>query len=71
MTREDHLKKCKQRALQYHSSGELTNAVISMLSDLSKHAETKNPCSIIEHLGYKYSDEGDAVSVERWIKGFN
>jgi len=42
MTREEHLAWCKQRALEYVERGDLTNAFMSMLSDLNKHDETAN-----------------------------
>lgn len=42
-TREDHMRFCKQRALEYLEPGKYfspINAVDSMVSDLSKHEET-------------------------------
>ncbi len=39
MTRSEHLAWCKKRALEYVDSGELSEAMASMLSDLGKHPE--------------------------------
>ena len=39
-TRQEHLAQCKQRALAYIDSGDLDNALMSMVSDLKKHPET-------------------------------
>ena len=40
MTRDEHMEWCKKRALEYVDKSPL-EAVTSMLSDLSKHEETK------------------------------
>jgi len=42
ITREEHLKWCKERALAYVEAGEFENAFASMVSDLNKHPETAN-----------------------------
>lgn len=44
--RAEHLEWCKDRALQYVDSGDLTNAYASMVSDLNKHPETKGHAAI-------------------------
>lgn len=41
MTREEHLEWCKKRAREYLDEGDSMQAVTSMLSDLSKHEETR------------------------------
>lgn len=41
MTREEHLAWCKARALEYIERGDVRNGITSMMSDLSKHPETK------------------------------
>jgi hypothetical protein len=51
MTREEHLKWCKERAIQeynyYYEKGKLQeavkNGVTSMMSDIGKHPETQSP----------------------------
>ena len=40
MTRVEHIAWCKQRALQYVTANDLSQAYASMLSDLGKHPET-------------------------------
>lgn len=71
-TREEHLKWCKDRALRYLEDGDLTNAVASMGSDLSKHSEThqlvSNPYLML--LGMQHVLSYDAQGVRRWIEGF-
>jgi len=41
MTRDEHIAWCKQRALEYLDIGDTHNAVASMLSNLTKHDETR------------------------------
>jgi hypothetical protein len=69
MTREEHLKWCKQRALEYLDAGDLVNAIASMGSDLQKHPET-NPNPVLMRLGMMYYDQGDPAAIRRWIEGF-
>ncbi len=40
MNRQEHLKWCKQRALEYVDRNELTQAYASFISNLGKHDET-------------------------------
>ncbi|HWY33598.1 MAG TPA: hypothetical protein VNX68_03060 [Nitrosopumilaceae archaeon] len=49
MTREDHIKWCKERAIQeydYYAKTEpfaaLRNGIVSIMSDINKHPETKS-----------------------------
>lgn len=42
MTRQEHLDWCKKRALELADMGDLNQALISMMSDLGKHEETKD-----------------------------
>jgi hypothetical protein len=46
MNREEHLEWCKKRALEYVDVGDLTNALASMTSDLSKHPTTEKHAGI-------------------------
>jgi hypothetical protein len=46
ITREEHLKCAKKRALEYVEMGDLLQALTSIGSDLTKHPETQN------HPGY-------------------
>jgi len=41
VSRSEHIKWCKERAREYLNAGDSENAIGSMLSDLTKHPETK------------------------------
>ncbi len=72
MTREEHLKWCKQRALQYVDHSDLPQAYSSMASDMSKHPETKDHIAI--QLGYSLIFAGHldtAFKMREFIEGFN
>ena len=43
MTRQEHLDWCKKRALEYIDRGQVSEGLTSMMSDMSKHPETKSP----------------------------
>lgn len=69
MTRDEHVAWCKQRALEYVDRGELSDAVVSMLSDLGKHSATAG------HLGMLLAPTliGQRLTrdqVRKWIEGF-
>jgi hypothetical protein len=71
-TRAEHLAWCKQRALEYVATGDLTAAMASMGSDLGKHPETANHPGI--KLGLLLAMGGfmsNQVQVQKWIEGFN
>ncbi len=70
LTREEHVKWCKERALEYLNEGDLTNAVSSMLSDLGKHAETNKLSETFSILGMMYVMNQDIKGVQRFIEGF-
>ena len=71
-TREEHLAFCKKRALEYVAIGELQNALNSMMSDLTRHPETKDHdgialCISLELIGALNTRH----DVEKFINGFN
>jgi len=71
-TREEHIKWCKTRAVQYLDAGDWNNAWASMASDLSKHPETKDHSGLM--LGTLQLMGGMLSSVSemrRFIEGFN
>jgi len=73
MTRQEHLKWCKDRAMEYVKTGDLMQAVASMMSDLSKHEGTA-PSGALAALGLLVAQQaqaGDRASVVRYIEGFN
>lgn len=72
MTREEHLAWCKKRAHEYLDQGDLTNAVTSMMSNMTKHEETKFAVEgILGQLGMAAVISGDYNQVRRYIDGFN
>lgn len=72
-TREEHLKWCKQRAMEYVKTGDYQQAVASMLSDLRKHPEnTPAATGICAQLGIMELTRGPTrESITRYIEGFN
>ena len=69
MTRDEHMKWAKERALEYLPANP-QEAVTSMMSDLDKHDETRNilrgPLAMIGLLSMDSPDEA-----RRYIEGFN
>jgi hypothetical protein len=63
-TREEHLKWCKERALEYVDAGELADAVAS-----EKHPETRFSPTLLA-VGMLYVMDGDPQAVRRWVEGF-
>lgn len=70
MTRDEHMKWCKERALAYLPDSP-EDAVASMSSDLNKHPETRGGNDWIMALGLMYLKNKDTAGVRRWIEGFN
>ena len=72
MTRDEHIDWCKQRALEYVDAGDLVSALSSMISDLTKHEETrKHPGT---ELGVMMSMGGhldSAHEMRKFIEGFH
>lgn len=73
MTRDEHLKWCKDRAMEYVRRGELLEGVTSMMSDMDKNPETKlGPAtSALGIVAAMSATRGDRDFVERFILGFN
>jgi hypothetical protein len=69
-TREEHLAWCKERALEYLKDGDITNAIISMASDLNKHPETKPGNDTLLRLGMMHVANCDLGGARRWIEGW-
>ncbi len=69
--RQEHLKFCKERALEYLDKGDVVHAITSMLSDLSKHAETRDIGEKLSQLGMMYAMNKDRRAARRFIEGFN
>lgn len=72
MTREEHLKRCKERALQYVEQGNCLDALNSMAADLTKHPETANHHGL--ELGMMLMMSGNLSTpqeMKKFIEGFN
>ncbi len=72
MTRAEHLKWCKDRALEYVDLGDTSQAYASMVSDMRKHTETENHIGI--ELGMMMLMGGHLSTQEemrKFILGFN
>jgi hypothetical protein len=67
--RAKHVAWCKERATEYVKAGDLTNALASMMSDMSKRDDTK-PADVLFMLGMMEIENGPAA-VQRFIDGFN
>jgi hypothetical protein len=71
-TRDEHLAWCKQRAHEYLDTGDVKNAVMSMMSDMGKHPETKfGTEGVLAALGLHAAMSGDPDAARRYIDGFN
>lgn len=70
MSREEHLAWCKARAHEYIETGDVQQAVTSMMSDLQKHDDTKTIAPEVLALGFSAILSGDREQVRRYIDGF-
>jgi len=71
MTANEHLAWAKARAIKYVECGDLTNAVASMASDLTKHGAFRGAgYQKATLIGSSEISKG-AEAVRRWINGFN
>lgn len=69
--RDEHLAWCKERALAYLEKGKVVDAITSMLSDLSKHEETKKIGEKMELYAVYLMYPGASISdVKHFIEGF-
>ena len=74
MTRAEHLRWAKDRALEYADRGETGNAISSLMSDLDKHPETRASCDIVVNLMMPLAMIGDFErpgELRRFIERFN
>jgi len=72
MKRVEHLQWCKNRAIEILNNGDITGAWTSMVSDLSKHEETRNHAAI--ELGMMMVATGNLSTSDKmknFIEGFN
>jgi hypothetical protein len=72
MDRAEHLQWCKDRAMEYANRGELTEAVASITSDLTKHPETDGHAGIQMGVMLRFGGLLNTPhEVEKFINGFN
>ena len=73
MTRAEHLEWCKVRAMRYVEVSDFKNAVTSMLSDLSKHEDTKaSSRGIVAQIGlFELMNSPTKEKITASIRGFN
>jgi len=69
-TYDEHMTLSKQRALEYLDRGEVVQAITSMLSDLSKHDETRGIGEKMAPLGLMAAWNRDPIEARRFIVGF-
>lgn len=74
MTYAEHLRWCKDRAMEYVEQGDLSGAVASMGSDITKHEEglrSDSPTYLtLMALGMLHVATYNEREVRRWIEGF-
>ena len=75
-TRAEHLMWCKTRALEYVDSGDLQQALASMISDLGKHPDTAGEGAQGTAISLGVSQTaagflGTAREMRKFIEGFN
>ena len=71
-TRDEHVIWCKQRALEYINRGQINEGLTSMMSDMSKHPETKS--SALDQLTIGLMMIGSLNTIEaarKHINGYN
>ena len=72
ITRTEHLRWCKERAIAYLDAGDLQNAVTSMGSDMRRHPKTDSPLlAFLFMAGMADAQRGDSAAVRKWVEGFN
>ena len=71
-TRSEHLQWCKDRALEYVYTGDLSQAFASFQSDMRKHPDTANHLAL--EMGTMLLFSGNLSTPDqmiKWINGFN
>lgn len=70
MTRSEHLKWAKHRALEYYEAGLYDQAITSIMSDLRKHPDTENLDRLMSAHALGVLSSGDRLKVRDFIEGF-
>jgi len=72
MERAEHLQWCKDRANEYIDNGDANEAFASMVSDMSKHHETKDHRALEIMMMMKIGGRlNGADQMRTFINGFN
>lgn len=69
MTRKEHLKWAKDRAIEYLKENNMQEAAASFISDMGKHPENFSP--LVAPLIMRELLHGNAESLKKCIEGFN
>jgi hypothetical protein len=73
MTRAEHLRWAKDRALEYADRGDAGNAMSSLIQDLGAHPDTEHSVSVVSELMFPLVMGGHLVSraeLRKFIEGF-
>lgn len=70
MTRAEHMRWTKNRALELLNLGNREEAITSMLSDLGKHEETIGLLGFAKMMGMFELVNGNKESTRKFIEGF-
>jgi hypothetical protein len=73
-TRAEHMKWCKDRALEYADQGDVGNTISSLMSDLAKHPETESSCRVVAELMGPLAMMGHLDhpgELRKFVEGFN
>jgi hypothetical protein len=71
-TREEHLQWCKDRALEYVDSGDVSGAYASFACDMGKHDGTKGHSALELGMMLMFNGHlGTAEKMREFIEGFN
>lgn len=70
MTRDEHLEWSKVRAREYLDRGDIMNGITSMLSDLSKHADTAGAGKAMAPVAIFTIMEADIGKARDFVEGF-
>lgn len=72
MDRSEHLQWCKDRAMEYINTGDVTNGIASFTSDMSKHEDTASHSALDLMATMMFSGMLNTVAdAEKFILGFN
>lgn len=69
--KNEHLKWCKSRALEYVDNGDNQQAMSSMISDLRKHEDFEATARACFPLGLIALQSGSSHEMRKFIEGFN